>query len=362
MRRFCLLLLCAATAVSAGERKARNIILFLGDAAGIPTLNAASIAVSGQPQKLFIQHMPYIALSDTSAANTWVTDSAAGMTAIVTGQKTNNGVLSQTSSGVRGQKDGDPLKTILEEAEERGMSTGVLSNSAMWDATPAACYAHVNDRKKTGEIFAQVVKPSFGDGVDLIIGPGRKAIYDSTAKLGINLDTALRERGYGVYDSLSSIPQDAKRVIALFDSADFDHAAAVERAIDILSKNRKGYFLMVESDLHTNNIARGLKRMAAFDAEIAKVASRVDKDTLILFTADHSFDLRIRGGRRDQSLPLESTEEPRSPLRMNNSHTGEEVLVAAQGPGASRVRGFLANTDIFHIMRMAYGWEKAAAK
>src|SRR5258707_10415267 len=77
------------------QQKARNVILFLGDAGGIPVLNAASIQGYQQPRKLFVQNMPNIALSETSAADSWVTDSAAGMTAIVTGVKTNNGVLSE---------------------------------------------------------------------------------------------------------------------------------------------------------------------------------------------------------------------------------------------------------------------------
>ena len=73
--------------------------------------------------------MPYVALVETSSASEWVTDSAAAMTAMVTGHKTHNGVLSQSDTAVRGVKDGEALKTILEHAEERGLSTGVVSNS-----------------------------------------------------------------------------------------------------------------------------------------------------------------------------------------------------------------------------------------
>ena len=94
----CLLLAAASWA----QTQARNVILFLGDAGGIPTLNAASWYKYGRPQKLFIQGMPNIALMDTSAADYLVTDSAAGMTAIVTGEKTNNGVLSQSAEAQRG--------------------------------------------------------------------------------------------------------------------------------------------------------------------------------------------------------------------------------------------------------------------
>src|SRR5512140_2117752 len=143
--------------------RARNVVLFLGDAGGIPTLSAASIHKHRDPQALFIQKMPHIALSDTSAADRWVTDSAAGMTAIVTGQKTDNGVISQSAEVVRGKVDGAALKTILEYAEERGLSTGVITNKGIADATPATCWAHSNDRGKRGEIFAQLAKPRFGD-------------------------------------------------------------------------------------------------------------------------------------------------------------------------------------------------------
>ena len=87
----------------AAER-ARHVVLFIGDAGGLPTLNAASLYGYDRPQALFIQKMPNIALMDTSTAGDWVTDSAAGMTAIVTGRKTHNGVLSQADDAVRGTR------------------------------------------------------------------------------------------------------------------------------------------------------------------------------------------------------------------------------------------------------------------
>jgi alkaline phosphatase len=146
------------------ETPARNVILFLGDAGGIPTLSAASIHAYNEPRRLFIHSMAHIALAETSSASQWVTDSAAGMTAIVTGRKTHNGVVAQSEAAVRGETDGEALKTILEYAEERGLSTGVVSNSSVLSATPAACYAHVNDRKRLAEIFVYLVKPRFGDG------------------------------------------------------------------------------------------------------------------------------------------------------------------------------------------------------
>jgi alkaline phosphatase len=357
------ILLFVLASLGAAEQHARNVILFLGDAAGVATISAASIHGYNAPQKLYIQHMPHIGLMDTSAANAWVTDSAAGMTAIVTGRKTDNGVLSQAPGPERG-KPGEPLKTILEYAEEHGLSTGVVSTVSMADATPAACYSHVDSRDKFGEIFAQILTPRFGDGVDVVIGPGRKQIFAATAKLGIDLEPALKKKGYGVYDSVEAVPPDARRVIALFDTGKFDFALVVRRAIEILSRNKKGYFLMVEPDMHTDNIKAGLDRAVMGDKIIRETAGRVGSDTLIVFAADHSFDIRVRGGRPGEPLlpPAGATPAKQPSVRMDDSHTGEEVMVAAQGPGSQRVQGYFANTDLFHIMMAAYGWEKPAAR
>ncbi len=176
MTRILIVLLLCVPAVVSADRRAKNVILFLADAGGIPTINAASLHGYGAPRKLFLQRMPHIGLSDTSSASRFVTDSAAGMTAIVTGQKTHNGVIGQSASGERGARDGVPLKTILEYAEERGLSTGIITNDALSGATPAALYAKANDRALNAAIFQQAFAPRFGDGPDVMIGAGRSAI------------------------------------------------------------------------------------------------------------------------------------------------------------------------------------------
>ena len=359
--------LSLAVATLPAQQKARNVIIFLGDAGGIPVLNAASIQGYHQPRKLFVQNMPNIALSETSAADSWVTDSAAGMTAIVTGVKTNNGVLSEMPVADTAQ-EGAPLKTILEYAEEHGLSTGVVSNSPMWDATPAACYAHASSRKKTGEIFEQVWKSRFGDGIDVVIGPGRKAITESLHEMGLDLRTSLSAAGLPLFDSLAAAPKDARRAVILWDGSDFDLGEAADKAIEILSKNPKGFFLMVECDLHTDNPNRGVERAVTFDRYIAKVAPRLSADTLVLFTADHSFDFRVRGGKSGKSLTLpvaarkktDAVAPLETDVRVDGGHTGEEVLLAAQGPGSQRVHGVMANTDVFQVMLAAFGWNPTA--
>lgn len=347
------------------QQRAQNVILFLGDAGGIPVLNAASIHGYQKPRALYLQRMPHIALSETSSTSSWVTDSAAGMTAIVTGQKTDNLVISQLPPTGPDNKDGADLKTILEYAEEHGLSTGVISNMNMADATPAACYAHVNSRKKLGEIFAQIWKPRFGDGVDLVIGNGRKSILESTQGIGIDTGKELLASGRAFYDSMAAIPADARRVVAIFNDPEFDVDAATATAIRILSNNPKGFFLMVEWDLHPTKPERALNIAVKFDRLIQRTAQQMDKNTLILFTADHSFDFRVISGKKGADLALPSAPnvekkpgqpEERSDVMIGSAHTGEEVLVAAQGPGSQRVTGVLSNTDLFRIMLSAYGW------
>ncbi len=348
MLRKASLFLLLAGGLSA-QPKAKNVILLLADAGGIPTLNAASAFGYGAPQRLYVQSWSHIGLSDTSTASEWVTDSAAGMTAIVTGQKTHNGVISQGPDSVRGSKDGAALKTILEYAEEHGLSTGVLTNVNIADATPAACYAHVNDRDKHGEIFSQLFEPRFGDGVDVVMGVGRAEVFANARAAGKDLDAISKAKGRPVYESLAQVPADAKRPIVV-QEANIDLPEAARAAIARLKSNRKGYFLMIEWDAHTDNVERGLTNLVGFDKLIREIAATVNlKDTLLLFTADHSFDLRLQNGLKADAVT--------KGLRMNDSHTGEEVLVAAQGPGSQRVNGFLPNTGLFQIMMDAYGWK-----
>lgn len=357
--------LCANAKTS--PRHAKNVIVFLADAGGIPTLNAASAHGYGAPQKLYVQSWPHIGLSDTSTASEWVTDSAAGMTAIVTGRKTNNGVLSQAADSVRGKADGAPLKTILEYAEEKGLSTGVVSNVNIADATPAACYSHVNDRGKFGDIFSQIFAPRFGDGVDVVLGVGRKQILANAQKQGIDLEASAKRSQRILYSSLDEVGADNRRPIVVQD-APIDVPSAAKLAIRSLSANPRGYFLMIEWDSHTDNPEKGLNNLVAFDKLIRELATTVNlNDTLLLFTADHSFDLRMHGGLKTdpvlKGLPeWRETHTQREAIqlpviRVNDSHTGEEVLAAAQGPGAEAVHGFFPNTHLFEVMMNAYGWK-----
>src|SRR5262245_10285511 len=140
-------------ALQPDRRRARNVILFIGDGMGVSTVTAARIldgqqkGMWGEENELSFEKFPYLAHSKTYQANQQVSDSAPTMTSIVTGSKTNDGFLSIAPSVLgpdfaAAAKPENRLRTILEQAEERGMWTGVVTTTRLTHATPAACYAH----------------------------------------------------------------------------------------------------------------------------------------------------------------------------------------------------------------------------
>ncbi len=359
------------TAAPAAGR-ARNVIVFLADAAGVATLNGASLMEYGEPLRLRIQQWPHLGLSETSPVDNFVSDSANGMSAIMTGVKTRNGVISQGPDAVRRERDGTITKTLLEYAEERGLLTGVVSSQSIADATPAAAYAHSNDRAKWGEIFPQAFAPRFGDGVDVLLGAGRRRIGEQLVALGSGFDQLAQAHDRPIYAALAEVPADNARPVVVAD--DIDVRAATLAALDRLEASPAGYFLVVEWDAHTDDPREGLQNVVDFDRLIAEVEARVDlADTLLLFTADHSFGLQVDGGRRGEPLlagyeawktaqdqrPQDAEDEPIVRLEnvlVNDDHTAEEVPALATGAGAERVNGYFPNTHLFGAMLAAWGW------
>ncbi len=345
--------------------QAKNIILFIGDGAGVSSLNAASIYGYGKPQALFVQKMPNLALADTSSARQWVTDGAACASAWATGHKTRNGVMSMSADSERDVKDGEIYKTVLEYAEEQGLSTGVISNDDKTGVSGAAVssfYAHINNRGKSGAIFEQMLNTKFGNGPDVVIGTGRKKIFDEvTAIGGHDLKAEIAAKGYTYVDSLAAVSEmhgANDRVIALVDDENFDIDEAVQQAVRRLSKNPKGFLLIAHSDCHLGKSGKSLQRVLLLDKAVAKAAETTRGNTLILFTADHSYDLRIKGENLTETAKDSDYKKITSAVSLEDEHTAEEVPVLAMGPGSERVKGYISNTDVFHIMMANFGWEK----
>jgi alkaline phosphatase len=354
-----------ASVASAGASKTKNVILFLADAGGVPVLSAASLMAYGEPLRLHIQQWPHLGLSETSPVDNFVSDSANGMSSIVTGVKTHNGVISQGPDAVRGRTNGAPTKTLLEYAEERGLLTGVITTQSIADATPAANYAQWNDRSARGEIFPQAFSPRFGDGVDVMFGAGRRKIGEQLAAKGSSFEALSQAHDRPIYATLTDAPASNARPVVVSD--DMDVHAATLRALNLLQRSPNGYFLVVEWDAHTDDPRDGLQNVVDFDKLIAEIQSRVDlSDTLLLFTADHSFGLQVDGGRRGEPLlegydAWKAADSEEDTVRLENvlvnaTHTAEEVPALAIGAGAEGVRGYFPNTHLFKVMMDAWGW------
>jgi alkaline phosphatase len=350
--------IAAAAGTAPAYSQAKNVILFIGDGAGISSLNAASISGYGKPQALYIQKMPHLALADTSSAKEWVTDGAACASAWATGKKGRNGVVSMSPDAEKDVRDGEIYKTAMEYAMEQGLATGVISNDGVAGAAVSAFYAHHNNRGKAGEIFQQALNPKYGKGPDVIIGTGRKQITDQTAALGHNLAADIKAHGYAYLDSMAALAEFDRhngRVIALFDD-DFDFDAAVRQAVARLSQNPKGFMLIAHSDCHTGKTRTSLQRVIDLDKAIASTAEQVKSNTLILFTADHSYDLRIKGEGLTETSKASDHKKIGSAVSLEDEHTAEEVPLLGMGPGSERINGFMSNTDVFQIMMANFGW------
>lgn len=153
---------------------AKNVILFVGDGMGITTLTASRIlegqmrGESGEENQLSFEEFPSVALSKTYSVNQQTSDSAPTMTAIIAGVKTDEGILSVNQSVVRQDwrtVKGNETKTLLEMAEERGLSTGIVTTARLTHATPGACYAHTADRdwESDAELSADARRNNFPD-------------------------------------------------------------------------------------------------------------------------------------------------------------------------------------------------------
>ena len=358
-----------APAAAQEAKKAKNVILFVADAGGVSVIHAASVLGYGAPLKLNIQQWPHLGLNETSPVDKYVSDSANGMSSIMTGVKTRNGVISQSADAERRKKDGAPTKTLLEYAEERGLMTAVISTQSIADATPAATYAHSNDRGKWGEIFPQAFSPRYGDGVDVMFGAGRKKIGEQLSAQGTSFDKLSKKHKRPIYSQLAEVPASNVRPVVVGD--DMDVHAATLKALDLLEQSPNGYFMAVEWDAHTDDALKGLQNVVNFDKLIAEVQKRVNLDeTLLLFTADHSFGLQVDGGARGKDLmegygdwKALKTDDDLVRLKnvlVNRTHTAEEVPALAIGAGADQVRGYFPNTYLFDVMMKAYGWTEDA--
>lgn len=330
------------------NEEVKNVILLIGDGMGLNVVQAAWVANKG---KLFMDNADYIGLMKTTALDSIITDSAAAGTAMATGSKTNRGVLGVTP-------DGASLKTICECAHEKGLGTGVISSARIYDATPAAFSVENIDRNDSDTIAELYVKSN----VDFVLGGGMD--YFTNRKDGKNIIEMLSKEGYQIATSMDSL-QNIKEGKVFAVVADHDMPLAPERkddlwkgtkkALDLLTNNKKGFFLMVESAMiddfgHGNKLPEMMEETLDFDRIVGKTLAwaAAHPGTLVIVTADHA-----TGGLTLTEGTLEKGEI--KGYYSSGHHDGVMVPVYAFGAGAENFTGVYDNTDLCKKMKAALG-------
>lgn len=332
-------------------KKPKNIILMIGDGMGVSQVYAGMTVNHG---KLNLERCTYIGFSKTYSADDYITDSAAGATAMSTGKKTKNGFIGVDTAG-------NELKTILEIAEDNGLATGLVATSSITHATPASFIAHYPDRHNY-EILA---KHFLDTDIDVFIGGGKNNF--EKRKDTEDLIKELIKKDYLITDSLEQIINIQSGKLAGFISKEHPKSIvdgrgdmleiASNTAINILKNNRKGFFLMIEGSQidwggHENNTEYVVSEMLDFDKAIGKVLdfARDDGNTLVIITADHE-----TGGMGLNHGDFKSGEI--NAEYTTHGHTGVMVPVFAFGPGAENFAGIYENTEIFFKMVTLFGFK-----
>ncbi len=324
-----------------------NVVLLIGDGMGIGQIMAARISSRGAFDRLNMEKMPVTGLVNTCSANRLITESGASGTALATGYKTNNNMI---SVGPEGQN----YKTILEACKEIGMATGLIATSSITHATPACFAAHTTNRGDEPKIAKQIIE----NRVNVLLGGGRE-FFIPQSSIGSrrnddqNLLAIAKKAGYSIVENKAGLlSADSEYLLGLFqmgplnsDSLEPSLAMMTDKAIELLSR-QNGFFLMVEGSqidwgCHDNNIIETIKQILLFD-EAVKIAldfASCDSHTLVIVLADHETGgLGVTGGS------LEGKDLQTGWL--GTDHTAVMIPVFAYGPKADFFTGVFENTEI----------------
>jgi alkaline phosphatase len=322
-------------------KKPLNIILMIGDGMGLSQISAASFINGGLALDLFT----IIGLVRTSSGDDYITDSAAGATAYSCGIKSYNGAI-----GVG--MDSLPVKTILEMAEEKGLSTGLVATCSITHATPAAFFAH----QKSRTMDIEIANDLYHQNVDVVIGGGKpyfdlsklqQAGYTVSTGNAIDWDASYPKYFYFFNDSIHPPSMSGGRGDFLIKGT--------HNAIKSLHRNKKGFFLMVEGSQidwggHDNDFNYTVEETVDFDKSVkaAYEFAKKDGNTLVIVTADHETGgLALNGGSlKDKTIV---------PAYTTGHHTGIMVPIYAYGPGAESFGVTMENTEVFTLMKGLLG-------
>ena len=254
------------------------------------------------------------------------------------------------------------VKSIIEHTSQLGISTGIVSTSAVTHATPASFYAHTKSRNQQEEIASYLPNSS----VDFFAGGGKDFFFKRKDK--INYGSVLEEKGF-VLDTIAlKKPSDFglqqkfgfllanNSMPSKIDGRDDFLPNATQLALDYLSQNKKGFFLMVEGSQidwggHGNNADYIIQEVLDFDKAIGSALDFAEKEgnTLVIVTADHEtggYSLASDDGNYNKIKSTFST----------NGHTATLIPVFAYGSGAKSFMGIYENNAIFYKIKKLLDW------
>ena len=341
----------AWTVYDTGPRKAKNVILFIGDGLSPAHRVAARLLSKGIAEgkslgKLAIDDMPRMALVATAGSDSIITDSANAASAYTTGHKTAVNAMGVYADRTASPFDDPKVETIASLSKRRhGMAIGIVTNTEIEDATPASMVAHTRRRAAYDEIVAQY----FAARPDVLMGGGAanflpQGAPGSRRKDEVDYVARFREAGYAVATTRTELDvlnakAETRQLLGLFATGNMDGALdrkflkgggvkkfpdqpdlteQMQAALNILSKNDAGFFLMVESGLidkyaHALDMERAVYDTIMLDNAVAqarKWAQARGDDTLILVLADHNHPNSLVGTIND-----DMSTTPNVPLR-----------------------------------------------
>ena len=333
----------AGLALASTVDRAANVILFIGDGMGTEHVKAARY-YKGAP--LCFEDFPHFALVDTDSLD-GLTDSAAGATAIATGTRVGMGTYGDRSDGQR--------PTVLEYFQSKGKRTGLVTTDYMTAATPAAFATHAFDRydgEQIAEDYLVTIRPN------VLLGGGGEMLDPGVALAAgfvvVTNATELAEIDPTVVTYLSGQFGEGQMEYELEGVGDQPHLGEMTAAaLTVLERNASGFFLMVEGAnidhaAHDYDLARMVHEVLALDAAVQTALDWAGSrtDTLVVVTADHeTCGLNVIADSGAGNLP---------DAEWNAEwHTQIPVGCWAWGPGSERVQGFMANTNVFHVLQKA---------
>ena len=324
-------------------KKVKNIILMIGDGMGVEQVSCGWVLNGGH---LNMDNMQACGYSRTWTYDKLVTDSGAGGTSIACGVKTKYARIGQDA-------EGNPVKSVLHYAQDKGMKTGLAVTCRINDCTPVDFIAHAVNRKDEPALAAEYVNC----GVDWISGGGIE--FWRNREDGRDLVKEMVDKGYTFIDDPKDIQGLTKGpVVGLFAPLEMEPALdrgpvledCATKAIELLD-NKKGFFLMIEGSsiddwCHRHKIGYAMEELFDFDRTIGKVLKWAEQDgeTLVVVLADHATGglTLIKGSIEERTVNVHFS---------TKGHNGIMVPVFAYGPRSEDFIGVYENAEIGRRIR-----------